>query len=170
MASLTKVVSTMTIKPTVELANDSVSGQTQYPTALNPSDVAYESTSTPPGTKYAAQIETLSGSGAATHTIDLTNLVDSEGAAVDGSGLKVQEFRVQAPASNTAVITVQGGDSDPYELFGSGNSTDVVPGGCYQYRFDDELPDITTSTAVGATDIKFSGTGGETFSYEIIMG
>ncbi len=167
MAYLTRAVSSLTIKPTMTLRNDATSGATVGPIALNPADKTYTPTSSPPGSEYAADDVTLVGSS---WTIDLTDLTDIEGIAVDGSGLKVQEIRVQADSDNTAAITVAGGDADPYELFGAGGSVPVPPGGVIVMRFEDALDDILTGTGAGESDIKFSGTIGDKFSYEIIMG
>jgi len=170
MADMTRAVSAMSLKPVLTAENDATAGMSIAPIALNPADKTYSATTTPPGTKYAADSVSLSGSGAATHTIDLTDLTDVEGIALTGQGLEVQEFRVQADSDNAAVIIVSGGDSDPYELFGSGNSMEVTPGGANQARFNDGLVTIDGTTAAIATDIKFAGSGGDSFSYEIIMG
>ncbi len=170
MAGMTKAVSSMTIKPSMSLSNDATTGSTVVPDALNPADKTYNGTSSPPGTKYAADDVTLPGQGAQSLSIDLTNLTDVEGITVTGEGLKVQEFRCQADSDNVAVITIQGGDADPYELFGSGKSVDVQPGGLIHMRFNDGLADIVGTTATTETDIKFSGTGGDGYTYEFIMG
>ena len=170
MGTVTKIISTNTIKATVTQANDSTSGQQIVPTAHNPTDKTYNSTSTPPGTEYATDTVTLTGSGAGTHTIDLTDLLDNERIAVTGEGLKVQEIRVQASANNSAAITIAAAASDGYELFGTGNEADVQIGALKFERFNDKLEDIGTVSAVTQTDITFSGTGGDEFSYELVMG
>ena len=50
LAAFSKIVSTMTIKPQATLENDATSGMTVTPNALNPSNVEYSSSSSPPGT------------------------------------------------------------------------------------------------------------------------
>ena len=164
---LTRCVSTMRLKPTLSLANDATSGISVSPTALAPADKPYDSTTTPPATKYAGQTEAITGGS---NTIDLTALVDIEGNAVDGSGLTVQEVVIQAASANVAPIVVSGGVADPYELFGSGNSVSIEAGGTLMMRFNDMLDEIATSTASTATDIKFTGTTGDIYTYEFLLG
>ncbi len=170
MATLNSVVSKSSIRSNQTLANDLTAGQTIVPFAVDLTDKTYSATSTPAGTKFAGDTVTFAGSGAGTSTIDLTDLLDIERLAVTGLGLKVQEIRVQAAADNAGAVTVAAAAADGYELFGSGNEVDIQVGGLLQQRFNDQLAVIGTLSAVTTTDITFSGTGGDEFSYEIIMG
>ncbi len=167
MSTLSSALAKMGILPKVVAENDSSVGQTSSPNALDPGDKTYDANSTPPGTRHCGQSETFSGSDI---TIDLTDLVDDEGRALDGSGLKVQEVLFQAGDNNASAITISGGDADPYELFGSGKSIELLAGMKNQQRCNDKLDDISTGTGAGASDIKFSGPSGATFSYQLILG
>ncbi len=167
MSTLSSALAKLGILPKVVAENDSSVGQTSSPNALDPGDKTYNADSSPPGTKHCGQSETFSG---AAITIDLTDLVDDEGRALDGSGLKVQEILIQAGGDNVAAVVISGGDADPYELFGSGKSLNLLAGMKVQLRCNDQLDDIATGTGAGESDIKFSGTTSDTFSYQLILG
>lgn len=119
------------------------------------------SATTPPVTKQASFVKALStGSG----TIDLTSLTGSNGATVDGTGLKVQILRVKNLGANNLVITP--GASNGIDLFGSSSSVTVFPGACYQFFLNDSPPDI----ASGDRTIDLAGTGSQTSEWTIVMG
>ncbi len=170
MATLSSATSQLGLKASLSLTNDSVAGQMISPTALLTSDKNYASDTDPVGSQYIGQTETLAGTGAVSDTLDLTSLTDPEGASYDGSGKRIQEIRISAPATNVGDIVVSGGDSDPYYLFGTSNEFDIEPGMVIAIRADDNLPIIATSTAVTATDIKFAGTSGDVYTYQFIIG
>ncbi len=170
MATTTSITTKSSIRSKQTLANDLTAGQSITPVAVDPADLTYTSTSTPAGTKFAGDTVTFAGEGAATHTIDLTDLLDIERLAVTGLGLSVQEIRVQAAADNAGAVTVAAAAADGYELFGSGNEVDIQAGGLLQQRSPDQLAVIGTLSAATTTDVTFSGTGEDEFSYEIIMG
>ncbi len=167
MSEVVRAVTKMDILPSLELENDANAGAQQSPTALSDGDQSYTPTTTIPVSQYIGQTETISGGS---NTIDMTDLVDTEGNAYDGSGKRVQAFKLKAGSGNTADVVVSGGDSDPYYLFGSTNEYDIEPGGKTMGSSPDNLPIIATSTAVTATDIKFTGTNGDTYTYEFLIG
>ena len=68
---------------------------------------------TPPVTKVAAFEKALSAGAA---TIDLTNLTGTNGATVDGTGLKVQVLKIKNKATNANPITIKTGLTDGYDL------------------------------------------------------
>ncbi len=167
MSTLTRAVSKMDIVPTLELENDASAGAPQSPTALTTGDQSYTPTTTIPVSQYIGQTETITGGS---NTIDLTALVDTEGNAYSGSGKRVQEVKFKAGSANVADIVIAGGSVDPYYLFGDTNELDLEPGAEVMLRSPDNLPIIATSTAVTATDIKFTGTNGDTYTYEFLIG
>lgn len=165
MSILTKLISTSTWSPTLTLAADAVSGQTLQPTHFNPTAVTYTSTSTPPATLYYGD-EFTGDSGTPTFTIDLTSWLDVEGIAKNGTGMKVQEIRIQADSSNSAVVNLAPGGSNGYVLFGTSNDIDVPAGGLVHARFDDELADISASLK----NLTLTLGHGDICSIEIVMG
>jgi len=116
---------------------------------------------TPPVTKIAEFLLTLT-TGAA--TIDLRNLTGTNGAVIDGNGLKLQLFRVKNLGAN--VMTFTFGASNPYNIFGSTGILEVPVGGVFMLYGADALPDIGGS----AKTIDVSGTGAQTAEVTIIMG
>jgi hypothetical protein len=170
MATLTQLQLKNQVKATHSLTGAGVAGATLAAEALDPGTHTLNSSTTVPASGYHAAEYTLAGSGAASTTIDLTALDDIEGATITAAGKKVQMVRLQAQDTNVDVITVAGGDSDPYELFGAGNSVDIQPGQEVYLYFPDVLPDIGTTSGVTATDIKISGTGGDVLNVEIGIG
>lgn len=116
---------------------------------------------TPPATKIASFLLTLS-SGAA--TIDLRDLVGTNAGAVDGNGLKVQLFRVKNLGAN--VMTFTFGASNPYNIFGASGVLEVPVGGVFMLYGADALPDIGSS----AKEIDVAGTAAQTAEITVIMG
>jgi hypothetical protein len=96
--------------------------------------------STPPVTKVAAFVATL--------TSNLAALVGTNGATVVGTGLKVQAIKLQADAENGAVITITKGASNGYGLVGAGTSIALLPGQeCVIYG-NDATPDVASDARV----------------------
>jgi len=124
---------------------------------------AMTASTTPPATKCAYMLKSLSGGAA---TIDLTSLTGVNGAAVDGTGLKVQVMKFKATTSNTGAITVTFGASNPYNLKGATFSFDLKAGQEDTFYGNDATPDIAND----ACEIDLSGTGSESLQVSIIMG
>lgn len=120
--------------------------------------------STPPVTKVGSDEDVEIYGGIA--TIDLTDLIGTNGAAVDGTGLKVQHILIVANEDNYDPITVEPGASNGYELKGASWSEDLDPGDIFQLTKIDTAPDV----ASGAKNIDFTGTDGDTFSYIVVLG
>jgi hypothetical protein len=85
---------------------------------------ALNSSSTPPVSEDAPITVTLS-SGVA--TVDLTNLPGTSG-TVNGTGLKIQLFKVQNPSTNTHPIVFKTGASNGYAFRGSSWQETLQPG------------------------------------------
>lgn len=114
--------------------------------------------STPPATKQAQFLLTLSGGAA---TINLAALTGANG-TVDGTGLRVQLIRVKNLGANA--MTFSEGASNGIAL---ACGTFIVPaGGIVQMLLNDASPDI----ASGDRTIDVAGTGTQTAEVTIIMG
>lgn len=119
-------------------------------------------TSMPPVTKSAAFNAVLV---AGAKTIDLTALTGTNGAAIDGTGLKVQLFKIKNPLGNAAV-TVKFGAANPYNLLGASWTMILQPGDEFLFKSTDTTPDV----AAGAKNIDLAGTGTQSFQVIVVMG
>lgn len=124
------------------------------------SSVAMNANTTPPATKAAAFTPTLSGGAL---TIDLTALTGTQG-TVDGTGLKVQAFLFNNIAA--ASVSISTGASNGYAMLGTSKSVTVPAGASLMMRFNDNLPDISST----AKNIDLAGTGSQAFECVIVMG
>lgn len=112
-----------------------------------------------PATQIAEFLLTLSGGAG---TIDLRNLTGTNGAVIDGNGLKVQLIRIKNLGAN--VMTFAEGASNGYAL---GSTYAVKANGGIAMEFgNDSMPDIGGSDKT----IDVSGTGSQTAEVTIIMG
>jgi hypothetical protein len=119
--------------------------------------------STPPATKVAAFEQALTGGAA---TIDLTALSGTNGAAVVGTGLRVQVLRVRAPATNGNPITIAKGASNGYDGLGASFSHTLVPGGEATFFLNDAGGDI----GAGNKTLDLVGTGSQVLQVEAVLG
>ena len=83
---------------------------------------------------------------------------------IDGTGLKVQAFRVKNLGANTMTFTV--GASNGYDLAGAGFSVALAQNQHFTLYGNDATPDI----ASGDRTIDVAGTGSQTFECSIVMG
>lgn len=119
------------------------------------------SATTPPVTKSAKFVKALAvGAG----TIDLTSLTGANGASVDGTGLKVQLFRMKNLGANPMTITF--GAATPYALAGATFVVILAQNQVWQFYGNDATPDI----AAGAKHMDLSGTASQTCEVSIVMG
>jgi hypothetical protein len=116
---------------------------------------------TPPVSKTASFVKSLSGG---TGTIDLTNLLGTNGAAVDGTTLKVQAVHFFNPSTHNITLTF--GASNPYNLCGSSWSKTLYPGEDWLNFFNSGPPTIDSTHK----NIDLSGTGTDTLDCQIVMG
>ena len=166
MATVSRALFEHSIRPSLSLEKAQTDGQILTPNQFNPDPQSFTSATTVPATQYYAKRITL----ASDETIDLSSWVDTEGETKNSDGLKVQVFRAQCSSDNTADITIQGGDSDPYELFGSGVKPELPPGAAQINYFADQLSTVGLTSGVTATDIKVSGTAGDVVDIEMLIG
>lgn len=109
--------------------------------------------STSPAATKMAGFETTLSSGAA--TIDLTSIAGTNGATVTGNTLKVRAVKFIAPSGNGSAITLDTGDTNGIDLFGSSWSVTLSPGQEFMAYLANGAPTI------GASDktIDLAGTG-----------
>jgi hypothetical protein len=139
-------------------ANQSIS-QSQYNTSKSLSG-----TTTPPVSLSAKQVFTLTAGAV---SIDLTNLVGLNGAAVSGTGLRVRALKVKAPSGNGAPISVAKGAANGYTGLGASFEVTLPPGGEMTFY------DGGGGGVVGGTNktLDLSGTGStDTLQTEIVFG
>lgn len=121
----------------------------------------YTSSTTPPVTKCAHFIATLSSG---TLTIDFTALTGTNGASVTASGLKLQIMRVKNLGANT--LNIAPGASNGYAPWGASNDLTIASGDHMQWFFNDTLADVSGSTKT----LDLSGTGTQTSEWTLIFG
>lgn len=117
---------------------------------------------TPPVTTQASFLLTLTAGAA---TIDLRALTGTNGASIDGNGLKVQLVRIKNLGANT--MTFKSGATNGHSgIFTATDGTVVQPGGRVMVSSNDNGDDIS------ATDKTWdvTGTGAQTAEVTIIMG
>lgn len=117
--------------------------------------------STPPATKVAAFIQALDAGAA---TIDLTALIGTNSAPVDGTGLKVQVLKFKNLGANTISLTP--GAVDGYDIFGSDFKVTLSQNQEVLLYGNDSTPDV------GGTDktLDLAGTTTQTCEIMIILG
>ena len=113
---------------------------------------------TPPVSKIAAFLATLA---AGTLTIDLTALVGTNNAVVDGTGLKLQFLRIANLGANA--MTIAQGGSNPYAI---GAGLTIPPGGSVLLEGNGGF------TAIGPTlkNLLLTGTAAQTANVTVILG
>ncbi len=131
-------------------------------TLLNKAATLQAST-TPPVSKVAAFEQALTAGAA---TIDLTALTGTNGAAVDGTGLKVQAIKITAKATNANVITITKGASNGYALAGADFSVALAAGQEFVLFGNDAAPDIASD----AKTLDLAGTLAQAVQVIVVMG
>ncbi len=97
-------------------------------------------------------------------SIDLRALRTVGGGSGDGNGLKVQGFYFKNLGANN--MTIVGGASNGYLIFGTSGSVVVVPGGSLCLFTNDGSADVDGTHKT----IDVSGTGSQTFQLAVILG
>lgn len=162
MASTHSVVWTQNITDTETLSDADLSSGSNsvVHSAYNLGSTLTAST-TPAVTAQSTFILTLSGGAA---TIDLRTLTQSNGATLDGNGLKVQLFRVKNLGANPMTFTF--GASNPYNIFGATGVCQVPVGGSVMLYGANNLPVVGSTTKY----IDVSGTGAQTAQVTVVLG
>ena len=111
-----------------------------------------------PVTKIAAFIATLV---AGTLTIDLTALVGTNAAIVNGTGLRLQFLRIKNLGAND--MTIAQGSTNPVVI---GAGLLIKSGGCLMVDYNEALADISASVK----NLLLTGTLVQTAEITIIMG
>lgn len=97
-------------------------------------------------------------------SIDLRALRTVGGGSGDGNGLKVQGFYFKNLGANP--MTIVGGASNGYLIFGASGSVIVPVGGSLCMAFADASADVDGTHKT----IDVSGTGSQTFQLAVILG
>lgn len=141
------------------------SDQTVNTNQFNPDQSSYSPTTTPP-VKYHCAFTLKLVAGA--KSIDLTAVAEAAtGVTIDGTGLKVQAFRIRG-APGLGALTISPGAANPYPMFGAAKSI-IYPAGCTKawcFEFDGKLSPI----GAAAKEIDFSGVGTEEFPVDLYIG
>lgn len=162
MATTVALTSNLTLQDAAATAGSSLVPSTPNLTG-NGLDENYnlDSTTTPAVTMNAAGTVTLSAGSA---TLDLTSMTGLDGAARNGSGLKVVALKIKN--NSTHSITIVKGASNGFTGFGSSFSMLIPPGATR--LFFESVNGTAVSGSVKTLD--FSGTGTDTLLYEASLG
>lgn len=162
MAITTTFASTLSTVETIA-QNTSSAAETLRKVTHNQFDEAFtlNASSSVPATACAFFVQALT-TGAA--TINLAALVGTNSGVIDGTGLKIQAFRVKNLGG--ADLVVEPGASNGYAWAGASDVITVKPN-CHVLIFCNETaPDI----ASGARTIDLTGSSSQTSEWSIIMG
>jgi len=149
---------TETLETNVPACTDKIVTHTGYNNTAN-----VNAASAPPATK-AALFEQPLTDGAA--TIDLTALVGTNGAAVNGTGLRVQFIKFRNKSTNANVLTLSQGAANGYDGLGASFSVTLPPGGEVLLRTKDAGTDIGPTNKT----LDLAGTGAQVAEIAIVMG
>jgi hypothetical protein len=122
---------------------------------------ALTAASTPPATSVAEFLLALTAGAA---TIDLRTLTGTNGAVVDGNGLKVQIVRIKNLGANN--MTFKGGSATPHNMFTVTTGQVVFPGAHLMIFSNDGGDDIDATHKFWDVE----GTASQTAEITIIMG
>lgn len=151
-----------TVVETLATNSDSAPDATRKITHTNYNESAtLTSATTPPVTTVAEFLATLSGGAL---TIDLRALTGTNGASIDGNGLKVQILRVKNLGAN--ILTITPGASNGIDLLGASSSIAIPAGGHAMFYFNDASPDISGTDKT----LDLAGTSAQTSEWTVIMG
>jgi hypothetical protein len=164
MSVILEYVTNLTVREILE-ANTGSAGATDRTvkhSLLNKS-VTLNAASTPPVSKVAAFEKALVGGAA---TIDLTALVGTNGAAVDGTGLKVRAIKIIAKDTNANPITITKGLTNGYALAGNTFNWPLSARQEQVFYGDDSTPVV----AAGAKTLDLAGTGTQSVTVIVVLG
>lgn len=146
----------------IDAADDATVAQNGF----NLSNVRLNATSTPAVTKSCYKEYALV---AGALTIDLTALTDAFGAALDGTGLKVQTVIIVNPAGN-ASINIAPGASNPYPLLGAANDITIPAHASVDTHISMFLPEGCPDVSGTVKTLDITGTGTQTFKLGLTLG
>jgi hypothetical protein len=89
-------------------------------------------------------------------TIDLAALVCVDGSTINLTGLKPRQWKLKAPSTNGAAITVAKGASNGYTGFGANFSITLLPGA--EWQGEDVSTTGPAAVAAGVKTLDLSGT------------
>ena len=115
----------VTVEETLETGVPAQSGGSAIKHNGYNTDHVLNASSTPPATKSVA-IEQALTAGAA--TVDLVALTGTNGATVNGTGLRVQCLKFRNKSTNGAVMSIAEGSVNGYDGFGAGFDIELAVG------------------------------------------
>lgn len=151
-----------TVLETLPNNTDSASTSKRQVTHSNFDQAATLNSGTTPPVTQVAEFKLTLTDGAA--TIDLRALTGTNGASVDGNGLKPQIVRVKNLGANA--LTIEPGASNGHDLFGASSLLIVPPGAHVQFFTNDGVEDIDATHKT----LDVTGTGAQTSEWTIVMG
>ncbi len=152
------VTANETLETSVPASTDPIVKHNGYDTSES-----LTATSDRPITKVAYFSQALT---AGTATIDLTALTGTNGAAIDGSGLKVQMFKIAVPSGNANTYQVKVGAANGYDLMGANWDDTLQPGQEMTFFGYDATPDVAGADKT----IDCVGTGSQAANITIWFG
>ena len=153
-----KMLTTEVLETNVPAAGDKSVQHNGYDT------VATASASTTPPVAKCAFFEKALVAGAA--SIDLTALLGTNGATVDGTGLRVQFLKFRNKATNADPMTLSKGVANGYDGLGAAFSVTLPPGGEALVRAVDGGSDIGSANKT----LDLAGVGTEAAEMGIVLG
>jgi hypothetical protein len=143
-------------------ASELIADDTLSTSARTVQHTLFDETITPsPATIFSGAVYALI---AGAKTLDLRALRTVAGGSGDGNGLKVQGFYFKNLGANP--MTIVGGASNGYLIFGTSGSVIVPAGGALALSLADASADVSASVKT----IDVSGTGTQTFECAVILG
>jgi len=144
----------MGVRELLDLALDQVVEPVIVHSINVPTGASMTATTTPAATEvWSDRFSLVAGA----FTLDFENLVGSNLAAFDASGLRVQAFQISCPESNSDGVIFRPGAVDGYDLGISIMVNNVEPGDFQLWVFNDSQQSVTTNdrtldfTSLGAT-------------------
>jgi len=153
-----KVSVTETLEANAGALSDAVVKHTEYNTVQ-----ALTASTTPPVTKVASfEADLTAGSG----SIDLTALTGTNGATVDGTGLKVQAIKFKAKSANANPLTIAVGAANGYELLGANFEVALQADQEITVYGNDATPDVGAAAKI----FDLTGTGSQGLEVIVVLG
>lgn len=151
----------LTVVETLSSSVDAVTTPVLTHSSFNISGLSLDGSTTPAAQKVAAALHTLT---AGSKVIDLTALTGANGAAIDGTGLKLRAILIVNPTSNSLTVAADG--TNGYLLFGASGSVIIPAGGSLLFYPKDGAPTVGAS----AKRILLTGTGTDQHKVVIVLG
>ena len=154
-AAIATLVMQMTANETIGAGSPDINppyGQSVVHNGLNLNATPLNANTVPDVMQCSYGTYTLSSG---TINVDMTNLQGTNGATVNGTGLRVIAVLINVPSANGAIITITPGVSNGYTLFGTSSSLRFDPGDYDMIYKQTTSPAISSSAKI----LTLTGTG-----------